>query len=143
MGEKLQFSSESLGALLDASAAINAAQTLEETLDAIARAAAAVMRAEAASVIMLDEPRGKQVFCAAVGRRADELIGTEYEQDRGISAKVLDRGEAAIVDDVSREPTHFKQIDTLVNFETRSLIAAPLIHKGRPLGVVEVLNPVQ
>ncbi len=142
MGEKLQFSSESLGALLDASAAINATQTLEETLDAIVRAAAAVMRAEAASVIMLDERRGKQVFCAAVGRRADELIRTEYEQDRGISAKVLDSGEAAIVNDVSKEPTHFKQIDTLVNFETRSLIAAPLIHRGQRLGVVEVLNPV-
>ncbi len=143
MGEKLQFSSESLGALLDASAAINATQTLEETLDAIVRAAAAVMRAEAASVIMLDKSRGKQVFCAAVGRRADELIKTEYEMDIGISAKVLESGQAAIINDVTSEPTHFKKIDTLVNFETRSLIAAPLIHRDQRLGVVEVLNPVQ
>ena len=66
---------ESLSALVDASAAINSAQGLDETLAAIARAAASVMRAEASSVIVLDEQRGKQVFAAAVGDRADQLLG--------------------------------------------------------------------
>ena len=136
-------SQEMLAALVDASAAINAAQALDETLDAIARTAAAVMRAEASSVIMFDKARNKQVFVAAVGDRSSQLVGMEYDQKSGVSAAVMRTGEAAIVDDVARDDAHLKDIDMLVGFETRSLIAAPLIHKGEKLGVVEVLNPVQ
>ncbi|MGB2819736.1 MAG: sigma 54-interacting transcriptional regulator [Phycisphaerae bacterium] len=134
---------EALSALVDASAAINAALGLDETLAAIARAAASVMRAEASSVIVLDEARGKQVFRAAVGDRADQLQGLAYDRGLGISGKVLASGEAEIVNDVSKDQSHYPEIDALVAFETRSLIAAPLISKGRTLGVVEVINPVQ
>ena len=134
---------EAISALVDASAAINSAQGLDETLDAIARAAAAVMTAEGSSVIFLDETRNKQVFRAAVGERAAKLVGLEYDADAGISGKVVRTGEAVIVNDVSKEKTHYKEVDALASIETRSLIAAPLIHQGRKLGVVEVLNPLR
>ncbi len=134
---------EALSALVDASAAINSALGLDETLEAVARAAASVMRAEASSVIVLDETRGKQVFRAAVGDRADQLVGVAYEKDVGISGRAVKTGEAEIVHDVSKDREHYSEIDELVAFHTRSLIAAPLIYKQRTLGVVEVLNPVQ
>jgi len=134
---------EALSALVDASAAINAALGLDETLAAIARAAASIMRAEASSVIVLDEVRGKQIFRAAVGDRADQLQGLAFDKSLGISGKVLQSGEAEVVNDVSKNKFHYPEIDALVAFKTRSLIAAPLINKGRALGVVEVINPVQ
>lgn len=127
---------------MDASAAINAAQGLDETLHAIAAAAAAVMRAEASSVIMLDRARGKQVFLAAVGDRSDQLIGVEYDAGVGLSGKAVSTGEAQIHNDVAHEKAHYKEIDDRVAFQTRSLVAAPLIHRGEVLGVVEVINPV-
>ena len=127
---------------MDASAAINAAQGLDETLHAIAAAAAAVLRAEASSVIMLDKARGKQVFLAAVGDRSDQLIGVEYDAGVGLSGKVVATGKAQIHNDVAREKAHYKEIDDKVAFQTRSLVAAPMIHKGETLGVVEVINPV-
>ncbi len=143
MVSAFQLPSQTLSALVDASAAINAAQGLDETLTAIARAAAAVMKGEAASVIMLDEPRGKQVFRAAVGDRSEQLLGMEYDQGLGISGKVMHSGQAVIVNDVRKERAHYKDIDNMISFQTRSMIAAPLMHKGKKLGVVEVLNPVQ
>ncbi len=133
---------ETLSALVDASAAINIAQGLDETLHAIAAAAAAVLRAEASSVIMLDQARGKQVFLAAVGDRSDQLIGMEYDAKAGFSGKALATGKAQIHNDVAREKAHYKKIDDKVAFQTRSLVAAPMIHKGEALGVVEVINPV-
>jgi len=143
MSETIQFSKETLASLVEASAAINAGNDLDDTLQAIANAAAAVMKAEASSVIMLDRARGKQVFRATVGDRADQLRGQEYDEGVGISGVVLRTGEAAVVNDVSRENAHYKGIDISVGFQTRSLIAAPLIHKKQKLGVVEVINPVQ
>ncbi len=137
-----ELSPEALSGLVDASAAINQAQKLEDTLQAIARAACAVMKAEGSSVIMLDTVRDKQVFRAAVGDRADQLIGVEYDAGLGISGKVLRTGEAEIVNDVSLDKSHYKDFDARFAFHTRSVIAAPLINKGRKLGVVEVLNPL-
>jgi Nif-specific regulatory protein len=142
MSNGKSFPVEALQALVDASAAINGAMELPGTLHQIALAAAAVMRAEDASVIMLDEVRGKQVFSAAVGDFANRLIGLEYDAGVGISAKVLETGEALIVNDVASERSHYKQIDEITTKPTRSLIAAPLIHQGDKLGVVEVLNPI-
>ena len=131
-----------LSALVDASAAINSAQGLDETLQAVAAAAAAVMRAEATSVIMLDKARGKQVFRAAVGDHAQRLIGMEYEAGLGLSGQAIAAGKAQIHNDVAREKAHYKDFDSQLAFQTRSLIAAPLIHRGEVLGVVEVINPV-
>ncbi len=142
MAQTTELSPEALAALVDASAAINSTQELDETLAAIARAAAAVMRAEASSVIMLDPVRNKQVFRAAVGDKAHQLVGVEFDAEAGISGHVLHTGKAATVPDVSRDDAHNKEIDTLVRFKTRSLLAAPLIHNEKKLGVVEVLNPV-
>ncbi len=136
-------SAETLAALVDASAVINETRELDETLDAIARTAAAVMRAEASSVIMFDKARKKQVFRAAVGDRATQLVGMEYDEDAGVSGMVMRTGRPTIVGDVTREDSHFKEIDQLVGFETRSLIVAPLTSKGDRLGVVELINPIQ
>ncbi|HUS46849.1 MAG TPA: sigma 54-interacting transcriptional regulator [Phycisphaerae bacterium] len=142
MVSSIELPPEALSALVDASAAINAAQGLDETFRAIAGAAAAVMKAEAASVIILDDARDKQVFRAAVGDRADQLLGVEYDRDLGVSGKVARTGQAMIVNDVTKERSHYKDIDALVAFQTRSLIAAPLTHKGQTLGVVEIINPL-
>lgn len=143
MYETKDLSPEMLAALVDASAAINSAQDLDETLAAIARAAAAVLRAEASSVIMLDKARKKQVFRAAVGDRSDQLIGMEFGEGEGISGMALRSGQAEIVHDVEHDSTHFKDIDSQVGFKTRSVLAAPLMSKDEKLGVVEVINPIQ
>jgi Nif-specific regulatory protein len=143
MGHYENLSAESLSSLVDASRAINAHQSLEETLMAIARSAAAVMKTEASSVIMLDKAKGKQVFRAAVGVHAEQLIGVEYDQNVGISGKAIREGVPVVVEDVSKEKAFYKEIDAMISFETRRMIAAPLIHQGQTLGVVEVINPVE
>ncbi len=64
------FSPETLGALAEASAAINSTLELDVVLGQIARSAAAVMRAEASSVLMLDRRRNRLIFAAAAGEQA-------------------------------------------------------------------------
>jgi len=142
MYQTKELSAETLAALVEASAAINSAQDLDKTLNEIASSAAAVMQAEASSVIMLDEARGKQVFTAAFGKGSAKLVGVEYDQKAGISGAVLRSGRPEIVDDVAYDSDHLKDIDRMLGFRTRSLLAVPLMHKGKALGVVEALNPI-
>lgn len=127
-------------ALMEASAAINASLNLTEVLQAIAHSSAAVLRSEASSVLMLDRRRNKLVFMAAVGDRGPSLIGEEFDANLGIAGRVQTSGKPIIVPDVHQSHDFFRGIDAKSSFQTKGLVAAPLIWKGEVIGVVEVLN---
>ncbi|MCA9254915.1 MAG: sigma 54-interacting transcriptional regulator, partial [Phycisphaerales bacterium] len=131
-----------VSALVEATSAINASLNLDEVLQAIARTSAAVLRSEASSVLMLDKRRNKLVFRAAVGDRGPALIGEEFDADLGIAGRVAKSGETVIVEDVEDSNDFFRGIDAKSSFQTRGLVAAPLIWKNEVIGVVEVLNKV-
>ena len=132
----------SLAALTEASAAINSSLDLDVVLNAIARSAAEVMRAEASSVLLLDQRRRKLVFVAAIGESGAELVGQEFDAELGISGHVVRTAKPARVTDAHDDDRHFGGIDDMTSFHTKGLIAAPMIHNDEVIGVVEVLNPV-
>ena len=141
MDQALQsLSPQTLTALAAASAAINSTLDLEVVLDQIARSAAAVMRADAGSVLMLDRRRSTLVFAAAAGEHGRTLLGKEFPADLGIAGRVLKNGRAESVADVSASPDFFPGIDRETHFQTRGLAAAPMLYKSDAIGVVEVLN---
>ncbi len=129
-----------LSALIEASAAINATLEPATVLSSIARMSAVVMRAEASSVLTLDRRRKRLVFRAAVGDRSDSLIGEEFDADLGIAGRVVRTAEPQMVQDVRQSNDFFRGIDDKSSFQTRGIIAAPLVYKNEVLGVVEVLN---
>ncbi|MCG3136295.1 MAG: Nitrogen fixation protein VnfA [Phycisphaerae bacterium] len=133
-------SPQALSALFEATTAINSSLDLPRVLQAIAQSAAAVMRAEASSVLLLDKRRDRLVFKAAVGDRSDALIGEEFDASLGVAGRVCKTGQPEVVTDVSKNKHFFKGIDDKSSFKTRGLIAAPLLQQGEILGVVEVLN---
>ncbi|HSW46254.1 MAG TPA: sigma 54-interacting transcriptional regulator [Phycisphaerae bacterium] len=134
--------SETLSALVEATAAINSTLDLEATLQAIARAATRVMRAEASSVLLIDPKRHKLIFMAATGESGEQLIGEEFDADLGIAGKVVKSGKPVLVGDVRQDTAFFKGIDDKSSFTTRGIIAAPMIKKDQTVGVVEVLNRI-
>ena len=127
-------------ALASASAAINSSLEPDEVLSAIARSAAEVMRAEAASVLMFDRRRNKLQFTAAIGEIGRKLVGKEFDAGLGIAGHVVRNRSTENITDVSRNPDFFRGIDQELRFHTRGLMAAPMIYKSDVLGVVEVLN---
>jgi len=132
----------SLAALAEASAAINSSLDFNVVLDAIARSAANVMRAEAASVLLLDERRKTLVFVAAVGDRGEALVGEEFDADLGIAGYVAATAKPELVQNVHDCEHFFSGIDDQSSFQTRGLMAAPMIHQAEVIGVVEVLNRI-
>jgi len=133
---------ETLSALMEASATINGTLDLEATLQAIARAAADVMRAEASSVLLLDPDCRKLIFMAATGESGQQLLGQAFDADLGIAGKVAKSGKPLLVTDVCEDEAFFKGIDDKSSFTTRGIVAAPLIKKDKTIGVVEVLNKI-
>ncbi len=134
------FSAETLRLLTEASAVINSSLDFQTVLDNIATSAAKVMRAEASSVIILDRARNKLRFVAATGEGSGDLLGTEFDANKGIAGRVIERGKPEMVQDVQSDADFFGGIDKLTEVRTQSMIAAPMVVASEAIGVVELLN---
>ena len=58
----------------------------------------------------------------------------------GIAGWVAQTGKPTIVNDTAKDPRFARKFDTKTQFETRSILCAPLISRGRTIGVVEIIN---
>lgn len=134
------FPPETLSALVRVTTAINSSLEVQAVLDQIAKGAAEVAAAEAGSVLTYDRRRDKLVFAGAFGVSGAELLGREFQADLGIAGRVLRTGRAAIIDDVSQDPSFFPGIDKVSHFRTRGILAVPMLLHAEVIGVVEVLN---
>ena len=128
-------------ALLEASGAIISGPQLAQVLKQVTDQAMTVLDAEAASVLLLDADRNEMVFHAATGPKGTELVGERFDATLGIAGQALRTGRAVQVTDVKRNRHFFDGVDAKTHMRTQCLIAAPLIHRGEVLGVVEVINP--
>ncbi len=99
-----------------------------------------LVRAEGWSLLLVDEATGELVFKEALGERSALLKEARIPPGKGIAGAVAQSGEAMIVNDVSACPQFNPEPDHLTKFKTRCVLAAPLKHQQRVLGVVEVVN---
>ncbi|MEV7677851.1 MULTISPECIES: GAF domain-containing protein [unclassified Streptomyces] len=112
-----------------------------ELLRSVVEVARAIFGAEASSVFLLDEAAHELVFQAVSGRGEAFLVGRRFPADSGIAGWVVTSGEPMIVADLSRSAAFDRDFAKSTEFVPDALMAAPLIHGDRVLGVLEVLDP--
>ena len=95
---------------------------------------------EAWSILLVDEESGELAFEMALGEKSSDLNDTRIKLGEGVAGWVAQTGEPAIVNDVRRDRRFQAKFDELTRFRTRSILCAPLISRGRTLGVVEIMN---
>ncbi|SEG54213.1 GAF domain-containing protein [Actinacidiphila yanglinensis] len=110
-------------------------------LQSVVDVARAIFGAAAGSVFLLDDSDGALVFQAVSGAGEDFLVGTRLPADRGIAGWVAASGEAMVVDDLATTPVFDREFAAATSYVPRTLMAAPLVSRGRVLGVLEVLDP--
>lgn len=133
---------ETLLALLDASQSVLGELELSEVFRRIAKHATHVLNADASSVLLYDADTNQLTFSAAVGPVGQQLIGEKFDAQLGIAGEAIKSKRAVIVDDARQNQNFFPGIDAKTQMRTRSVMAAPLMHRDQVLGVVEVLNPI-
>jgi diguanylate cyclase (GGDEF)-like protein len=95
---------------------------------------------EAWSLLMVDEEKQELVFEAALGAKGKEVTALRPKIGEGVAGWVAETGKPAIVNDVKRDPRFAPHVDAKTSFETRSILCAPLVSRGRTIGVLEILN---
>ena len=129
-----------LETLVDTSLAFSSILDIDDLLNLVLRKAEDVMEAEASSVFRIDEKRKELYFQTARGAKGKEAKEIRVPTGKGIVGWVYQHGKPLLVPDVSKDPRWFKGVDKKTKFVTRSIIAVPLISKGKIIGVAEVLN---
>jgi diguanylate cyclase (GGDEF)-like protein len=131
---------EQLAAYNEIAKALTSTLELHEVLNLVMEKVRSLLRPRNWS-LLLQEPRsGKLYFELAVGEGAEALKRLQVAPGEGIAGTVFTTGTARLVEDVTTDPTFSSRFDEASAFHTRSLLAVPLIARGRVLGVIELVN---
>jgi GAF domain-containing protein len=112
-----------------------------ELLQSVVDVAQAIFGAAASSVFTLDDDADELVFQAVAGKGQDFLVGRGFPAGRGIAGWVAATGESMVVDDLEGHAVFDRELAASTRYVPNSIMAAPLLHHGRVLGVLEVLDP--
>ena len=115
-------------------------ETYRSLLQSIVDVARAIFDAEASSVFLYDEDADELVFEAVSGQGGDTLIGTRFPSSTGIAGFALVTRQPLVVDDLSNDPRFNRDRAVSTGYVPNSIVASPLLHDERALGVLSVLD---
>jgi GAF domain-containing protein len=109
-------------------------------LQSIVDVARAIFDARASSIFLLDEDAGELVLEAVSGEGQEDLVGMRFPSSAGIAGWVLVTRQPLVLDDVTKDPRHARNVAERTGYVPKKLMAVPLLHEERTLGVLYVLD---
>lgn len=128
--------------LVEVSGLINSITDYDELLKAVLDVSRRVIRAEAASLFLVNEDTGfLELVMAQTGEAHYVEPRLAIPKGRGIAGWVFESADALLIPDAYSDPRFYKEADRQTGFVTRSILCAPLMGDGQVKGVLQVLNP--
>jgi GAF domain-containing protein len=123
-----------------AAGVLGAEENYRELLRSIVEVARAIFQAKASSIFLLDEATDELVFEAVAGQGSESLVGRRFPSSTGIAGFVLVSRQPLVIEDVLEDPRFSRETAESTGFVPNGLMAVPLLHEERALGVLEVLD---
>jgi GAF domain-containing protein len=97
---------------------------------------------EAGSVLQADLSSGDLSFITATGPKAKELLRSKVviPVGTGIAGFCAFEGVSVAVSDVQKDPRFYAAIGEKIDYETKSLLCAPMMTHGRSFGCLQLIN---
>jgi diguanylate cyclase (GGDEF)-like protein len=142
MGLALKRTAKRLAILTDIVKTANSILEPRKVIELIMGKIQQLIPSEAWSMLMVDEEKQELAFELALGAKGKDVSSYRVKMGEGVAGWVAQTGKPAIVNDAARDRRFTRKFDTKTQFETRSILCAPLISRGRTIGVVEIINRV-
>ena len=126
-----------------AAGVLGAEESFQGLLQSVVEVARAIFRAQASSIFLLDEETDELVFEAVAGEGSDTLRGRRFPSSTGIAGWVLVARQPLVIENVGDDPRFARDAAESTGYVPRGLMAVPLLHEERALGVLEVLDRPQ
>jgi GAF domain-containing protein len=115
-------------------------QAHTELLRSVAETARAIFGAKAASIFLYDEGTDELVFATVAGSGEENLVGRRFPSSTGIAGWVLVTRQPLVIEDVTADPRFAADVASDTGYVPKGIMAVPLLHEERSLGVLEVLD---
>jgi len=129
--------------LVDINTIINSTLNINTLLFIIMDIIKDIMGTEASSLLLYDEVSEDLIFKVALGEVGEELRDRHRVKiGQGIAGWVALNRESLSINDVYSDPRFDSTYDKKTGFTTKAMLSAPLLFKGKLLGVIQAINPI-
>ena len=122
---------------------LSAITDLDTLLNTIIEESKLVAQADASSLMLYEESTHDLFFHVAIGEHGNQQAlksAIRLKLGEGIAGAAAETRQVICVDDAQKDERFFRRADTTSKFETRTVLAVPLLDRDRLIGVLEVLN---
>jgi signal transduction histidine kinase len=126
--------------LVEVSRLLDSGAERDPLLQALVDAACELTHSEAASILTLEEETGLLKFIAAPAHQRIAIQRARVPLDASVAGTAYTQGRPVLVNDAIDSPQIYREVDHLLQFETRSLLAVPIRYGSQALGVMEAVN---
>lgn len=125
--------------VIEAGKALTSSMSLDQALSILTESIEEWLHPDTWSLLLVDEAKQELYFELSVGKGAQMLKDVRIKMGQGIAGWVAEHDEAIIVPDTSQDTRFFSNADEKMRMEARSVVAVPLRHSNRCLGVIELV----
>ncbi len=93
-----------------------------------------------ASIFIYNSLKEELYFETVSGDNLDELKAVTIPKGEGVVGWVAKKQEPVIINDCAKDTRFTTRVDRHTNFETQSVLAAPILRHGKLVGVLEAIN---
>ena len=126
--------------LLEISRGLTSNLDLPSLLQSIVEVAAEITDSEAASILLHDPATGDLVFEAVPEIQGEGIKQIRVPVESSVAGMVFKTATPAIINDAMSDHRIYREVDRLIRFQTRSILAVPLMIKQEAIGVLEAVN---
>jgi signal transduction histidine kinase len=113
---------------------------LDTLLRKIVRVAVQLVKAQAASILLYDPDKNELYFQAVTEPQNEALMRGIVVPSKSIAGWVAKHRQAVSIKDVHQDDRYFGHVEKTLEYQTRNLVATPMMAKDKLVGVLEVLN---
>jgi len=125
-----------LNNILKAIAIINSKLELKHVLKQVIHHAIKLTNSVAASIILTSDPDDSLVIAYST----DLKTNFKFPRTKSIAGLCINTGQIKVVQDVKKNPRHFKKVDESTGFKTKSILCVPLSIRGKTNGCIQLIN---
>lgn len=99
-------------------------------------------QAHSGALYMFDADKEELYFATARGPKAKDVMELDIaiKPGQGIAGSAYQLNQVIAVSDAHKDRRFSKEVSQAVGYEVRSMLTAPIVCDGEPLGVLQVLN---
>ena len=136
----LQAYLKGISALHEATNNIATQDNLYQLLDEILYQALHIINTDHGSLLLVDDESRELVFVLVHGEFRESLQGYRMNWHQGIAGWVVEHGAPLVVNQARYDPRFSPEIDEKFGMHTHDILAVPLKHGERIMGVIELVN---